>query len=131
MSLNGFLPPRRAKIEKKFEGYLITALLHKINKTTKGHKGGPFQKALGYAGITSSMSRKGDCWDNAVAESFFATIKRELIDTVAWFSHQSLRAAIYEYIEVFYNRKRRHSANNYLAPVEYENRCLEQLGMVA
>ena len=67
------------------------------------YAGKPFQKALGYAGIASSMSRKGDCWDNAVAESFFATIKRELIDTVAWFSHQSLRAAIYEYIEVFYN----------------------------
>lgn len=95
------------------------------------YAGEPFQKALNDAGIISSMSKKGDCWDNAVAESFFATIKRELINTVSWFSHQSLRAAIYEYIEVFYNRKRRHSANNYLAPVDYENRCVKQLSEAA
>jgi len=95
------------------------------------YAGGPFQKALENAGIISSMSRKGNCWDNAVAESFFATIKRELIDTVAWFSHQSLRAAVYEYIEVFYNRRRRHSANDYLAPVDYEKRCIKQLGVAA
>lgn len=95
------------------------------------YAGSSFQKILHDAGIISSMSRKGNCWDNAVAESFFSTIKRELIYTVAWFSHQILRAAVHEYIEVFYNRKRRHSANDYLAPVDYENRCFKLLGMAA
>lgn len=90
-----------------------------------------FQKALKDAGIVSSMSRKGNCWDNAVAESFFSSIKRELIYKASWFSHQSLRTAVYEYIEVFYNRKRRHSANDYLAPVDYENCCLQQKDVAA
>ena len=90
-----------------------------------------FQKTLKDNGIVSSMSRKGNCWDNAVAESFFATIKREPIYKTSWFNHQCLRSAIYEYIEVFYNRKRRHSANNYLAPVDYENRCIRKKGMAA
>ena len=69
------------------------------------------------------MSRKGDCWDNAVAESFFATIKRELINRTAWINQRILRAAVYEYIEVFYNRKRRHSTNGNLCPADLR-KCL-------
>ena len=79
-----------------------------------------FQKTLEKYGVISSMSRKGDCWDNAVAESFFATIKRELLNRAIWMNKQAVRSAVYEYIEVFYNRKRRHSTNGYLSPVEYE-----------
>ena len=80
-----------------------------------------YQKLLQGYGIIPSMSRRGDCWDNAVAESFFATIKRELINRVSWIDRKSLRTAVYEYIEVFYNRKRRHSTNGNLSPAEYES----------
>ncbi len=79
-----------------------------------------FQNALAKYGILQSMSRKGDCWDNAVAESFFATIKRELINRSIWFDYKSIRAAIFEYIEVFYNRVRRHSTNGNKSPVDHE-----------
>ncbi len=69
------------------------------------------------------MSRKGDCWDNAVVESFFATLKKELIYRRPWPTVKAARAAIAEYIEVFYNRKRKHSRLGYISPVEYENRA--------
>ncbi len=71
-------------------------------------------------GIIQSMSRKGDCWDNAVAESFFHTLKTELTNHYQFNNHQEAKNVIFEYIEVFYNRIRIHSANNYLAPVEFE-----------
>ncbi len=68
-----------------------------------------------------SMSRKGDCWDNAVAESFFATIKGELIDRQPWISKVHARLAIVEWIECFYNNQRRHSSIGGVCPVEYES----------
>ena len=73
-------------------------------------------------GIIQSMSRKGDCWDNAVAESFFHTLKTELTNHYQFNNQQEAKNVIFEYIEVFYNRIRIHSANNYLAPVEFEER---------
>jgi transposase InsO family protein len=69
-------------------------------------------------GAECSMSRKGDCWDNAVAESFFSTLKRELEGR--WTEKAAARLAVFEYIEVFYNRKRRHSHNGYKSPVDFE-----------
>ena len=77
-------------------------------------------------GMECSMSRKGDCWDNAVAESFFATIKRELIDGSRWRTREEARAAIFEYIEVWYNRERRHSSLGYVSPTEYERIILRK-----
>jgi len=71
-------------------------------------------------GITASMSRKGNCWDNAVVESFFASIKVELRPERTWKTRSQARSAIFEYIEAWYNPKRRHSANDYLSPIEYE-----------
>jgi transposase InsO family protein len=71
-------------------------------------------------GVVQSMSRKGDCWDNAVAESFFHTLKTELTNHCQFNNQQEAKNMIFEYIEVFYNRIRIHSANNYLAPVEFE-----------
>jgi putative transposase len=71
-------------------------------------------------GITASMSRTGDCWDNAVAESFFATLEWELIDGAKWRTRQEAMSAIFEYIEIWYNRKRRHSSLGYLSPAEFE-----------
>lgn len=71
-------------------------------------------------GIIQSMSRKGNCWDNAVSESFFHTLKIELIHQIKFKTREEAKQAIFEYIEVFYNRVRMHSANDYLSPVEYE-----------
>lgn len=71
-------------------------------------------------GIRQSMSRKGNCWDNAVSESFFHTLKTELINHETYQTRSAAKQAVFEYIEVFYNRERRHSANGYLSPVDYE-----------
>lgn len=71
--------------------------------------------------IIQSMSRKGDCWDNAVAESFFHTLKTELTHQRKFRTREEARNVIFEYIEVFYNRVRIHSANDYLSPVEFES----------
>lgn len=72
------------------------------------------------AGIAVSMGSRGDCFDNAVAESFFATLKKELVHRQPWPSRRDLSSAIFEYIEAFYNRQRRHSTLDYLSPEEYE-----------
>jgi putative transposase len=72
------------------------------------------------AGIAQSMGSKGDCFDNAVAESFFATLKKELVHRRSWPTKNELRAEIFDYIEVFYNRERRHSTLGQRAPAEYE-----------
>ena len=82
-----------------------------------------YQEVLTRSGVVASMSRKGDCWDNAVAESFFATLKRELLDGQVFESRQAARAAIFEYIEVFYNRQRRHSTLGYLTPSEADRQA--------
>jgi len=71
-------------------------------------------------GITQSMSRKGNCWDNAVSESFFHTLKTELVHHVKFKTREEAKQNIFEFIEVFYNRVRMHSANDYLSPVEFE-----------
>jgi putative transposase len=73
-------------------------------------------------GIIPSMSRKRDCWDNAVAESFFATLKLELKPDRMWATRSEARAAVFEYIEAWYNRERRHSAIGYFSPAEFEQR---------
>jgi putative transposase len=71
-------------------------------------------------GIRQSMSRKGNCWDNAVSESFFHSLKTELIHHQTYQNRSKAKQAVFEYIEVFYNRERLHSANGYLSPVDYE-----------
>lgn len=74
-------------------------------------------------GVKRSMSRKGNCWDNAVMESFYARLKVELIYAKNYQSITEARSGIFGYIEIFYNRKRRHSANDGLSPVEFEERA--------
>lgn len=81
-----------------------------------------YQDILQNFGIMSSMSRSGNCYDNAVAESFFKTIKTELAKKHKFNTSEEARAAIFEYIEIFYNRKRLHSTLGYVSPVEYERR---------
>jgi putative transposase len=72
------------------------------------------------SGIARSMGSRGDCWDNAVAESFFATLKKELIHRGSWAKREELRVAVFDYIEIFYNATRRHSTLGMLSPAEYE-----------
>ena len=71
-------------------------------------------------GIVQSMSRKGNCWDNAVAESFFHTLKTGLVNHKRYLTREEAKQDIFEYIEVFYNRQRLHSTNDYWSPVDYE-----------
>jgi putative transposase len=73
------------------------------------------------AGIAVLMGSKGDAYDNAVAESFFATLKKELVHRQPWPTRRDLSSAVFDYIEAFYNRQRRHSTLGYLSPEEYEN----------
>lgn len=79
-----------------------------------------YRQLLRQHGMPPSMSRKGDCWDNAVAESFFHTLKTELVYLEDFDTHAQAKTAVFEYIEVFYNRQRCHSVNGYLAPLAYE-----------
>ena len=79
-----------------------------------------YRQLLTQHGMQSSMSRQGNCWDNAVAESFFHTLKTALISLEDFDTHEQAQTAVFEYIEVFYNRQRCHSANGYLAPLAYE-----------
>lgn len=79
-----------------------------------------YRAELAARGIVCSMSRVGDCWDNAVAESFFATLKAELIHRRPWPTKHEARLAIHDYIGGFYNPHRRHSSLGYLSPMDYE-----------
>jgi putative transposase len=81
-----------------------------------------YQESLVQAGFLCSMSRKGDCWDNAPVESFFATLKKELVYRTRFKTRAEARAAIFQYIEAFYNVRRRHSTLGYLSPAEFEQR---------
>jgi putative transposase len=79
-----------------------------------------YQRLLAQHGIACSMSRRANCWDNAPMESFFASLKKELVHDADFATRAEARAAIFEYIEVFYNSKRRHSSLGYVSPAEYE-----------
>ena len=73
------------------------------------------------AGIAQSMGSRGDCFDNAVAESFFATLKKELVNRCPWPTKAELRSEIFDYIEIFYNRQRRHGTLGMISPVDFED----------
>lgn len=95
-------------------------LLHHSDRGVQ-YASGDYRALLAGHDITCSMSRKGDCWDNAVAESFFATLEWELIQEADWHTREEARRAIFEYIELWYNRRRRHSSLGYRSPAEYES----------
>ena len=94
-------------------------LLHHSDRGSQ-YASGDYQRLLGQHHIVCSMSRRGDCWDNAVAESFFATLKVELVHDAAWTTRTAARAELFEYLEIFYNGQRRHSALGYLSPRAFE-----------
>jgi len=79
-----------------------------------------YQKLLADNGMIPSMSRKGNCWDNAPMESFFHTLKTELVYGLRYNTRQEAKASLFKYIEIFYNRQRRHSALQYMNPCQYE-----------
>ena len=81
-----------------------------------------YQGLMTANGIVCSMSGKGDCWDNAPMESFYHSLKTEWVVFEEYRNHSEARASIFNYIELFYNRKRRHSSLNYMSPINYEER---------
>jgi putative transposase len=85
-----------------------------------------YRKRLRELDVTVSMSRIGNCWDNAVAESFFATLKNELIHRRSWPNRHELRNALFQYIDAFYNTRRLHSSLDYKTPADFEKQHLEQ-----
>ena len=86
------------------------------------YAGADFQRILKAFGITCSMSRKGNCWDNAMLETFFASLKTECIYQVNLDTREQARREVFDYMEVFYNRERLHSALGYVSPLEFERR---------
>ena len=79
-----------------------------------------YRQRLAQAGVVPSMSRRGNCYDNAAMESFWSSLKRELVHRCQFATHAEARAAIFEWLEVFYNRERLHSALGYKSPVDFE-----------
>jgi putative transposase len=79
-----------------------------------------YQKRLEQVGAVVSMSRKGNCWDNAAMESFFGSLKEECVGNQVYCSHEQARQALFEYLEIYYNRQRRHSTLGYVSPLVYE-----------
>ncbi len=94
-------------------------LLHHSDRGSQ-YTCGDYRDVLDEHGVLCSMSRKGDCWDNAVAESFFKTLKVERVNDRDYWTREEAQTDIIDYIERFYNRKRRHSYLGYVSPVEYE-----------
>jgi putative transposase len=79
-----------------------------------------YRELLARHGLTASMSRRGKCWDNAVVESFFHTLKTEIVSHRRYSTREEARQDMFEWIEVFYNRTRRHSTLGYRSPAEFE-----------
>ncbi len=97
-----------------------------VHHTDRGgqYTAADYQTRLASASLVCSMSRAGECLDNAMAERFFATRKAELVDTRSWATRAVARSAIFEWLEIWYNRQRRHSALAYRAPVAFEEELL-------
>lgn len=96
-----------------------SGLLHHSDRGCQ-YTSADYRSVLAENGIFVSMSRRGNCWDNAVAESFFATLKTELVYQQRWATRVELRAALFDYIETFYNRRRLHSSLDYRTPAQVE-----------
>jgi putative transposase len=99
-----------------------SGLLHHSDRGSQ-YAATSYQRLLDEYGLIPSMSRKGNCWDNACVESFFGTLKRELVYHRHYATRGEATQDIFEYIEVFYNRQRRHSTLGYASPAEYEARA--------
>lgn len=109
MALQGRQPPQ--------------GLIHHSDRGSQ-YASAEYRQALASRAIQASMSRKGNCWDNAVVESFFSSLKQELVYPTDFATRHQARSELFEYIEVFYNRQRRHSSLGYLSPRDYERASL-------
>lgn len=105
-------------VERRLPGQGLLAHSDRGSQYASDH----YQRLLAQHGIICSMSRRADCWDNAPMESFFASLKKELIHGAHFATRAQARTAIVEYIEVFYNNQRRHSSLGYVSPAEYERK---------
>lgn len=105
-------------------------LLHHSDRGSQ-YASADYRKLLEENGCACSMSRKGNCWDNAPVESFFATLKKELIHGRRFATRAQAQSEIFEFIEVWYNRIRRHSSLDYMSPVQYEEKMLTQTTAIA
>ncbi|MEW4531539.1 IS3 family transposase, partial [Maioricimonas sp. JC845] len=94
-------------------------LLHHSDRGSQ-YAGRSYQELLREANISCSMSRRGNCWDNAMMESFFATLKKERVHQEEYATRSAARASVFDYIERFYNRIRLHSALDYMSPDQFE-----------
>lgn len=103
----------------------LSELLHHSDRGSQ-YASEEYQSLLSKHCILQSMSRAGDCWDNAVVESFFATLKTELVRDARWRTRTEATHAVVEFIEVWYNRQRRHQTLGYLTPVQYETEVLKR-----
>lgn len=123
----------RTRLEQELAvAALRMALLHRgarggLHHSDRGvqYASGAYQRLLKDAGFTTSMSRVGDCWDNAVVESFFATLTKELLIDGVFDTRAHASRELFEFIEIWYNRQRRHSSLGYRSPVEYEEELLK------
>lgn len=97
-------------------------LLHHSDQGSQ-YTSAQFQRLLNVHGIECSLSRRGDCWDNAAMESFFSSLKTERVNRRTYRNRDEARADVFDYIECFYNPKRRHSTLGYMSPIEYENQA--------
>ena len=107
-----------AALEMAIQRRGAPAILHSDQGST--YSAAEYRELLGRHRIRQSMSRKGDCWDNAPMESFFHTLKTELVMHCSYRTRDQARASVFDYVEVFYNRLRRHSTINYEAPLAFE-----------
>ena len=100
-------------------------LLHHSDRGSQ-YVSGEFQAVLSQQGIVCSMSRRGNCFDNAPVESFFGTLKQELVHRRRFATREAARREVFEYIEVWYNRQRRHSSLGYVRPAEFERKAVAE-----
>jgi putative transposase len=96
-------------------------LLHHSDRGSQ-YSSRAYRLLLEEAGITVSMSHKGNCWDNAAMESFFGSLKEECVASTIYSSHEEARLELFTYLEIYYNRIRRHSTLGYVSPISYEQR---------
>jgi putative transposase len=115
---------RALEMALKTRGALSSAIIHHSDRGVQ-YASEEYQVVLKAAGIQSSMSRRGDCWDNAPAESFFATLKTELVQGAKWESRSQAKREVAEFID-WYNHNRRHQTLGYLPPAEYEIQMLKR-----
>jgi transposase InsO family protein len=108
----------RAALDMALIGRTAPALHHSDRGSQYASE--DYRQRLAERGITCSMSRKGDCWDNAAVESFFISVKMELVHTRSFWTREEAKLALFESIKVFYNRRRRHSSLGYVSPAGYE-----------